>query len=61
MKLQGIIGEMADKHHAHMMITKGLIERAEEACNPRAYISNRKTNKIHRALTYFADVGAESI
>ena len=44
-----------------MELMKGLIARAEEACKPRAYVVNRNTNKIHRALTYFADVGMESI
>ena len=38
-----------------------LIEAAEIQSRPREYVVNRKSGKVHRALTHYVDVGPEAL
>ena len=40
---------------------KALIAHVEQQSRPREYVVNRRTLKVHRALTYFAETGHEAI
>ena len=40
---------------------KALIKKVEAQKAPRCFVQNRKTDKSHKALTYYADVGPEAL
>ena len=46
---------------AKMTELKNLIKQVEEQGKPRAYVINRKTAKVHRALTYFEETGLDAL
>ena len=40
---------------------RALITDVEKKAQPRRYIVNMRTGKVHRALTYFSEVGLDAV
>ena len=59
-KLQRFITNMARKHDEQTQEIRELAAKAEVSSRPRMYVTNRRTKKLHKALTFFAEVGPEA-
>ena len=59
--LKEIMDTVTAECEAKMTELKTLIKQVEEQGKPRAYVINRKTAKVHRALTYFEETGVDAL
>ena len=60
-KIRNELDKWVHTYRIEMARLTDLIKAIETTCGPKRFVANRKTKKIHKALTSSADVGSQAM